>query len=226
MIFMEDSVKELSRFKFRKNIYSVFLIVGIILVTFGIISGMVMPNPLIFGNHMVLLGGGLLGVIIGFVLYLDEEVFAQKFDMTHLLDISDKDERYEAYMEHLSEWISSEMREENPILMRGVDPSGPDWGKTDFKLGQKPVRRDAIAEGQKYSGMEGDLTSTEIMVEGANKRYAKMAQKRWEIAESSDPDIIEYGVERLGDLVKTDYFEKNAKDGIFSDTAKIDKDSN
>ena len=69
--------------------------------------------------------------------------------MTHLLDISDKDERYEAYIEHLSEWISSEMREENPILMRGVDPSGPDWGKTDFKLGQKPIRRDAIAEGEK-----------------------------------------------------------------------------
>ncbi len=226
MVFMDDSVKELSRFKFRKKVYSVFLIVRILLVTFGIISRMIMPDPLVFGNHILLLGGGLLGVIIGFILHQDEEIFAQKFDMTHLLDITDKDERYEAYIEHLSEWISSEMREENPILMRGVDPSGPDWGKTDFKLGQKPIRRDAIAEGEKYSGMEGELTSTEIMVEGANKRYAKMAQKRWEIAESNDPDMIEYGVERLGDLVKTDYFEKNAQDGIFSDTAKTDKDSN
>ena len=47
--------------------------------------------------------------------------------------------------------------------------------------------------------------------------------KKMEIAESNDPDMIEYGVERLGDLVKTDYFEKNAQDGIFSDTAKTDK---
>ena len=54
----------------------------------------------------------------------------------------------------------------------------------------------------------------------------KWLKKRWEIAESNDPDMIEYGVERLGDLVKTDYFEKNAQDGIFSDTAKTDKDSN
>ena len=83
MVFMDDSVKELSRFKFRKKVYSVFLIVGIILVTLGIISGMVMPDPLVFGNHLLLRGGGLLGVIIGFIFYQDEEIFAQKFDMTH-----------------------------------------------------------------------------------------------------------------------------------------------
>ena len=60
MVFMDDSVKELNRFKFRKKVYSVFLIVGIILVTLGIISGMVMPDPLVFGNHILLLGGGCL----------------------------------------------------------------------------------------------------------------------------------------------------------------------
>ena len=48
MVFMDDSVRELNRFKFRKKVYSVFLIVGIILVTLGIISGMVMPDPLVF----------------------------------------------------------------------------------------------------------------------------------------------------------------------------------
>ena len=56
--------------------------------------------------------------------------------------------------------------------------------------------------------------------------YAKMAQKRWEIAEANDPDIIEYGVERLGDLVRTDYFEKNAEDGAFTKVANKDSEHN
>ena len=40
----------------------------------------------------------------------------------------------------------------------------------------------------------------------------------------NDPDLIEYGVERLGDLVKTDYFEKNAEEGGFSKVANPDQD--
>ena len=97
-------------------------------------------------------------------------------------------------------------------------------GKTDFKLGHEPVRRDAIVEGKKYSGMEGDLTPGEKMVAYANTKYATMAQNRWEQAEANDPDLIEYGVERLGDLVKTDYFEKNAEEGGFSKVANPDQD--
>ena len=60
------------------------------------------------------------------------------------------------------------------------------------------------------------------MVADANSKYAKMAQKRWEIAEANDPDLIEYGVEKLGDLVKTDYFEKNADEGVFAKVANPD----
>jgi hypothetical protein len=110
----------------------------------------------------------------------------------------------------------------NPTRTRGSDPSGPDWGKTDFKLGQEPQRRDAIVQGEKYSGMEDDLTKAEKMVADANTKYATMAQKRWEIAEANDPDLIEYGVEKLGDLVKTDYFEKNAESGAFAKVANPD----
>ena len=43
----------------------------------------------------------------------------------------------------------------------------------------------------------------------ADQRYAEHAQQRWEEAERNDPDLIEAGVKRLGDLVATDYFEKN-----------------
>jgi len=214
------------RLKLRSRIYSVFLALGIIAVTFAIILGMRVDDPLVIGTHMYVLVGGISFVFIGMILHQNEEVFAQKYDMTHILDIDDKEERYNAYLEHLSEWIAADMEDVNPTMTRGSDPQGPDWGKTDFKLGHEPGRRDAIVEGEKYSGMEGDLTSGEKMVEMANKDYAKMAQKRWEMAEANDPDIIEYGVERLGDLVRTDYFEKNAEEGAFTKVANKDSEHN
>ena len=73
--------------------------------------------------------------------------------------------------------------------------------------------------------MEDDLTPGEKKVADANQKYANMAQKRWEIAESNDPDLIEYGVDRLGDLVRTDYFEKNAEYGVFDKVANPDSET-
>jgi hypothetical protein len=191
----------------------------------GIIIGLAKNDPLDYGNHYLALLGGFVATILGLWLYQNEERFAQRYDMTHLLDIDDQEERFEAYLEHLSDWIATDMEQINPTRERGVDPSGPDWGKTDFKLGHKPTRRDALLEGEKYSGMEGELTSGEMMVAKANTEYAEMAQKRWEVAEANDSDLIEYGVERLGDLVKTDYFDKNAEDGAFANTAVLGEDS-
>ena len=222
---MHASIRELARLKLRSKVYSLFLGIGILAVTFAIIIGLRKEDPLVMGIHLLLLGGGIASVLVGLFLHQNEETFAQKYDMTHLLDIDDRVERFEAYMEHLSEWISSDIEELNPIRTRGSDPTGPDWGKTDFKLGHEPSRRDALLEGRKYTGMEGDLTSGEEMVAEANTGYANMAQKRWEIAEANDPDLIEYGVERLGDLVRTEYFDKNAEDGAFTKAANKGEDS-
>jgi len=44
-----------------------------------------------------------------------------------------------------------------------------------------------------------------------------MAQQRWEKSQSNDPDLVEAGVETLAELVTTDYFEKNSKDGAVED---------
>ncbi len=219
---MHGSMKELTRLKLRAKIYSPFIGLGIMLFALGIVLGLAEDDPLTIGNHAYSIILGMLSILFGIVLYQNEESFAQKYDMTHLLDIDDKEERYQAYLEHLSDWIATDMEEINPTRTRGSDPLGPDWGKTDFKLGQEPQRRDAIVQGEKYSGMEGDLTSAEKMVADANTKYATMAQKRWEMAEANDPDLIEYGVEKLGDLVKTDYFEKNAESGAFTKAANPD----
>ena len=219
---MHDSIRELSQLKFRKTVYSACLIFGILGITFGLIMGFGTQDPLTIGVHMFVFLSGVIFASLALLLEKNEEVFAQKYDMTHLLDIDDAEERYEAYLQHLSDWIATDIEEINPTRTRGDDPSGPDWGKTDFKLGHEPIRRDAVVEDEKYSGMEGDLTSGEKMVEEANREYADLSQKRWEEAEANDPDLVERGVERLGDLVRTDYFEKNAEDGAFSKVANKD----
>ena len=222
---MHDSMLELKRLKLRSKIYTPFIIIGIVGITFAMIMGLGKEDPLVFDTHVFMLIGGIACTLFGMMLYQNEESFAQKYDMTHLLDVEDKEERYQAYLEHLSDWIANDIEEINPVRARGSDPLGPDWGKTDFKLGHEPVRRDAIAEGKKYTGMEDELTAGEKMVADANKKYATMAQERWEVAESNDPDLIEYGVEKLGDLVRTDYFDENAEEGGFSKVANPDSDT-
>jgi len=222
---MHDSIRELTRLKMRSRVSSILLGFGIISVAFSIVLGLGQKDPLALGVHLYLFAGSALLVLFSLIIHKDEEAFALRYDMTHILDIDHKEERYQAYLQHLSDWIATDIEETNPTRPRGDDPRGPDWGKTDFKLGHEPVRRDAISEGKKYTGMEGSLTSGEIMVEEANQEYAELAQKRWENAEANDPDLIEYGVERLGDLVKTDYFEKNAEEGAFSKVVNTDEES-
>lgn len=65
--------------------------------------------------------------------------------------------------------------------------------------------------------MVGPLGTGEVLVEEANESYATQAQERWEASEKADMDMIEAGVERLGDLVAAGWFEKNVKDGAVND---------
>ena len=105
---MHGSMRELMRLKLRAKIYSPFVGLGIILVTVGIILGLAEDDPLMIGNHTYLMILGMASILVGIMLYQNEEVFAQKYDMTHLLDIDDKEQRYQAYLEHLSEWIATD----------------------------------------------------------------------------------------------------------------------
>ncbi len=217
---MHASIKELKQLEKFRPLTPFFVLLGSILCFIGALLALKEDDILSIDDHSKVFAGGLFNILMGIYFWKSEDNFAQKYDMTHLLDIDDTQERFEAYLQHLSEWIATDIEEINPIRTRGEDPAGPDWGKTDFEMGKEPQRRDAIVEGEKYDGMEDDLTTTEKMVEKANLDYAEYAQRRWEKSESEDKDLIEYGVERLGDLVRTDYFEKNAEQGIFEKTTK------
>lgn len=114
----------------------------------------------------------------------------------------------------------SNMREEIiGKMIRGSDEKGPDWGRSDANLGDVLERRDAVKHGANYEGMEDEITAGELLKREADDRYAKYAQQRWEETEANDPDLIEAGLDKLGDLVRTDFFEKNAEEGAFKNAA-------
>jgi hypothetical protein len=96
---------------------------------------------------------------------------------------------------------------------RGADEKGPTWGKQDGVFGEVTGFRDAVEHGKVFDGLEGELHKSEKLIKSANENYSEMAQQRWEKAQSNDPDLVEAGVETLAELVTTDYFEKNSKDG-------------
>ena len=66
------------------------------------------------------------------------------------------------------------------------------------------------------------MRQSEHLLRDADLEYARHAEERWNVAEASDTDLIEAGVGRLGDLVATEWFEKNAMDGAVSEVMKSD----
>ena len=75
-----------------------------------------------------------------------------------------------------------------------------------------------------YEGLEGELRVSEKLVEEANQHYATVAQRQWEIAEQRDMDMVEAGVDRLGDLVASGWFEQNSEDGALSSLMETAED--
>ena len=96
----------------------------------------------------------------------------------------------------------------NPLMTRGKDERGFTPGILESDLDSNRDITQA-EDREEYHGLEDDLTVAQQVKAEADQRYAEHAQQRWEEAEQNDPDLIEAGVKRLGDLVATDYFEKN-----------------
>ncbi len=143
-------------------------------------------------------------------------------DMTGLVEITEEERAFDSNLQALKARIISAEDIHVKTQLRGGDEKGHTWGKQDAALDEMLSRRDAVEHGGVFDGLEGELTEGEKMVEMANQRYADMAERRWQDAEKEDGDLQEYGVEKLAELVQTDYFEKHAQDGVFAMTAKHD----
>ena len=76
---MHDSMIELRRLRWRTRIYSPFIVLGIISVALAIIMGLGKDDPLAFDTHFYVLIGGASSVLLGMMLYQNEEIFAQKY---------------------------------------------------------------------------------------------------------------------------------------------------
>jgi len=90
---------------------------------------------------------------------------------------------------------------------RGKDSQGPAEGNAADTFGEKISRVDAMSERLEFENLEGPLTKGEELVAEADDIAAEKALEEWKNAESNDPDLIEAGVEKLGDLVAQGYFK-------------------
>ena len=84
---------------------------------------------------------------------------------------------------------------------RGEDPRGPAEGSGADTIDSRMPRIDAMTPRPEFEGLEGELTEGEKLVQEANIARDLKSQEAWDSAEKTDSDLIEAGVEKLGDLV-------------------------
>ena len=104
---------------------------------------------------------------------------------------------------------------------RGQDEKGPSFHQNDSLFSTKksiviPVSNEA------YQNLDSDTTEGEKLVNKADLIYSEKAKEQWQKSEREDQDIIEAGVDNLGELVKSGWFEKNAKDGAIKELYEKD----
>lgn len=167
---------------------------------------------LVFEQILIGFIGSLVGQFLAIVDYIDRRSTANKWieEMLSELHIDIDDFEGALTLERVLEQVNMQTIEveKNPVRTRGKDIRGFTGGVLESDLDEQQAIR-PVSEHDAYADLEQDLTVAEQVKAEADKRYAEYAQQRWEEAERNDPDLIEAGVTRLGDLVTTDYFEKN-----------------
>ena len=103
---------------------------------------------------------------------------------------------------------------------RALDPKGPAEGSGSDTIDAGMPRIDGMAPRPEYEGLEGELTEGEKLIEEANVVRDEKAQKAWQESEEADADLIEAGVEKLGDLVAKGH--DFGEGGDFPEAPKLD----
>lgn len=135
----------------------------------------------------------------------------------------------ELLSEQLDVIVVDEFREKSPnktnysnkeyLRTRGQDEKGPSFKSNVDELDSNKPRIDA-SKNTDYDKIESENTQAERLIRLADKNYSNEAEERWEESQSKDKDLIEAGVDNLGDLIKTDWFDKNKKDGAVKELYK------
>ena len=154
----------------------------------------------------------LVGQIVSFIDYFRlrraTDVWIEEMLSDLHIDIDDLDGHITPALV-LEQW-EREMKKQrtNPLMTRGNDERGFTPGILESELDAENEYR-TVEKDDAYEGLEAELSVAQQVKAEADQRYAEHARERWEKAEQNDPDLIEAGVKRLGDLVATDYFERN-----------------
>ena len=97
------------------------------------------------------------------------------------------------------------------LRIRGGDEKGPAFGKDNRNFSTNGTRIDAMAN-RDFDDVETISTDNEKMIRIADEIQSEIAAEQWSKSESMDKDLIEAGVENLGELIKSGWFEKNRQD--------------
>tara|TARA_Y100000589_G_scaffold20230_1_gene16710 strand:+ start:2756 stop:3475 length:720 start_codon:yes stop_codon:yes gene_type:complete len=89
---------------------------------------------------------------------------------------------------------------------RGKDPKGVAFGGGADTFDSSMPMIDGMEVKIEHEGLEAELERSTLIKVEADNIAAEINQTSWERAERNDPELIEAGVERLGDLVGQGHF--------------------
>ncbi len=205
---------------------NLYLISSSLLLTIFVTITIIFLSPNLAYNSIIIL---VYLIIFGINYSVTNKIKKQQIvDFARLFEI-DIDDNYDELNNTISMYKKGEFEKievsftnKKHRRSRGFDEKGPTSGVLLSPLDKKNQRIDAMSNND-YQDIPEEITAGESLIREADEKYAKMSEQRWKDSEAKDTDLIEAGVERLGDLVKTDWFEKNAKDGAIKELYK-DKD--
>ena len=203
-----DYSLEISKLESHVKIVKILAKIAILSISFTIIVllfGFIVPDPAIFFSIIV--------IPIAMVVSnnLIEKYYDTKIEYT-LNELLSHDSYQEIEQTNRDKEKKSNYSNSEHLRIRGSDEKGPAFGKNSKDFSTHGKRIDAM-ENRDYDEIENVNTKGERMLRDADKLQSEAAAIQWEKSQLKDQDLIEAGVDNLGDLIKTGWFEKNKQDG-------------
>lgn len=203
-----DYSLEISKLESHAKIVKILAKITILSMSFTLIVlffGFNVPDPAIFFSIIIIP----LAIVVANNLI--EKYYHNKIEYT-LNELLSYDNYQEIEKTNLGQEKKSNYSNSEHLRIRGSDEKGPAFGKNSKDFSTHGNRIDAM-KNRDYDDIENVNTEGERMLRDADKIQSESAAIQWEKSQSKDRDLIEAGVDNLGDLVKTGWFEKNQQDG-------------
>ena len=202
-----DYSLEISKLESHAKIVKILAKITILSMSFTLIVlffGFNVPDPAIFFSIIIIP----LAMVVSNNLI--EKYYDNKIEYT-LNELLSYDNYPETEKTNLGPEKKSNYSNSEHLRIRGSDEKGPAFGKNSKDFSTHGNRIDAM-KNRDYDDIENVNTEGERMLRDADKIQSESAAIQWEKSQSKDRDLIEAGVDNLGDLIKTGWFEKNQQD--------------